>query len=85
MERIIPKAYGIVDSDKLRELQRGPEVAKQLDSYVELYGQLQSKSKDQKTFGLPVQILGDNVVSGEVETIDDIFKAWEENLHVTPK
>jgi uncharacterized membrane protein len=85
MEKIIPKAYSIVNADKLRDLQRGPEVAKQLDGYVDLYGQLQNKSKDQKAFGLPVQILGDNVVSGDVEKVDDVFKAWEENLHVTPK
>jgi uncharacterized membrane protein/thiol-disulfide isomerase/thioredoxin len=85
MEKIIPKAYGMVPADKLRELQRGPEVAKQLESYVDLFGQLQAKSKDQKAFGLPVQILGDNVVSGEVEKIDDVYKAWEENLHIEPK
>ncbi len=85
MGKIIPKVYGIVNPDKLRELQRGPEVAKQLDSYVDLYGQLQSKSTGKKTFGLPVQILGDNVVSGEVEKVEDIYKAWEENLHVQPK
>lgn len=85
MEKIIPKAYSLVTADKLRDLQRGPEVAKQLESYVDLFGQLQAKSKDQKAFGLPVQILGDNTVSGEVEKIDDVYKAWEDNLHVEAK
>jgi uncharacterized membrane protein/protein-disulfide isomerase len=85
MGKIIPKVYSIVNADKLRESQHGPKVAKQLEGYVDLFGQLQAKSTDHKTFGLPVQILGDNVVSGEVEKVEDIYKAWEETLHVQPK
>ncbi len=49
---------------------------------LELFGKLQAQNK---SLGLPVQILGDKVVTGEVEKIDDVFKAWEENLGVTPK
>ncbi len=85
MGKIIPKVGSIVNPDKLRDSQHGPKVAKQLEGYVDLFGQLQAKSTDHKTFGLPVQILGDNVVSGEVEKVEDIYKAWEENLHVQPK
>jgi len=85
MEKIIPKAYGLVDSSKLRGLSRSPEVNKQLEGYVDLFGQLQSKSIGGKAFGLPVQILGDNVLSGSVEKPEDVFKAWEENLGVKPK
>ena len=85
MERIIPKAYGLVDSSRLRALMKSDEVNKQLDGYVDLYGKLQSQSRGSKTFGLPVQILGDNVMSGEVEKVEDVYKAWEENLGVKPK
>lgn len=86
MGKIIPKAYGFVNADRLRELTRGPEVNKQLAGYVDLYGQLSQQSHGgAKTFGLPVQILGDYVVSGEVEKPEDVFKAWEEHLGVTPK
>jgi uncharacterized membrane protein len=85
MERIVPKANGLVDRDRLRELVNSPEVGKQLESYIDLYSQLQSKSHNGKSFGLPVQILGDNVVSGSVEKPEDVFKAWEENLGLKPK
>jgi hypothetical protein len=85
MERIIPKAHGLVDSGRLRELMKSAEVSKQLDGYVELFGKLQNQSHGSKTFGLPVQILGDNVMSGEVEKVEDVYKAWEENLGVKPK
>ncbi len=85
IEKVIPKAYGMASSDRLRELMYSPEVAKQLDSYVELFGQLQRSSKNSSTFGLPVQILGDHVTSGEVKKPEDVFKAWEENLGVKPQ
>jgi hypothetical protein len=45
---------------------------------------LQKRSGDAK-FGLPIQILGDQVMHGSVEHEEDVFKAWEKNLGVTPK
>jgi hypothetical protein len=85
MEKIVPKANTIADPDRLRELSRSPEVAKQLETYVDLFGQLQAKSTGGKTFGLPVQILGDKVIWGSVEKEEDVFKAWEEDLGVKPQ
>ena len=37
-----------------------------------------------KNFGLPIQILGDEVMSGSVEKADDVYKAWEKNLGIKP-
>jgi uncharacterized membrane protein len=86
MEKVIPKGNSLANRDKLRDFVNSPEAKKQVDGYVELFGKLQAQSKGNgKSFGLPVQILGDKVVSGEIEKIDDVFKAWEENLGVTPK
>ena len=51
---------------------------------VDLFGTLQKQS-GKKDFGLPVQILGDHVMSGSVEHEEDVFKAWEEHLGVKPK
>jgi uncharacterized membrane protein len=83
-EKVVPKSNALANRDKLREFVNSPEAKKQIEGYVELFGKLQAQSKG-KTFGLPVQILGDKIVTGEVEKIDDVFKAWEENLGVTPK
>ena len=85
IERIVPKAYGMVGSTKLIPVTRGAEVKKQIESYVDLYAQLQSQSTGNKNFGLPVQILGDQVMTGSVEKPEDVFKAWEEHLGVKPK
>lgn len=82
MEKIVPKAYGLTNPDKLRELKQSPETQKQMEGYVKLYGKLMDQNKGAKSFGLPVQILGDKVMSGSVEKADDVFKAWEENLGV---
>jgi uncharacterized membrane protein len=84
MGKIVPKAYSLVNGEQLRTLTRGPEIKKQIEGYVDLYGQLQSQSRSGKAFGLPVQILGDKVVSGSIEKPEDIHKAWEENLGVKP-
>lgn len=84
MEKIVPKAYGLTNPDKLREVKQSPETKKQMEGYVKLYGKLMEQNKSEKSFGLPVQILGDKVMSGSVEKADDVFKAWEENLGVKP-
>ncbi len=84
MGAIIPKAYVLADRSRLRELTQSDELRKQLDFYIDLYNTLQRQSNN-KSFGLPVQILGDRVMSGAVESEADVFKAWEENLGVKPK
>jgi hypothetical protein len=84
MEAILPKAYVLADRSRLRQLTQSDELTKQLDGYVDLFSTLQKRS-GKKDFGLPVQILGDHVMSGSVESEADVFKAWEEHLGVKPK
>jgi uncharacterized membrane protein len=85
VNKIIPKAYAMADSSKLRELGRSPEMAKQIEFYVNLFDKLSKQNSGNKSFGLPVQILGDHVMSGSVEKSEDVFNAWEKNLGVKPK
>jgi protein-disulfide isomerase len=80
----LPKAYVLAERSRLRQLTQSDELAKQLDGYVDLYGMLQKQS-GKKDFGLPIQILGDHVMSGSVEHEEDVFKAWEEHLGVKPR
>jgi uncharacterized membrane protein/protein-disulfide isomerase len=84
MQAVLPKAYVLADRDQLRKLTQGDELTKQLDSYVDLFATLQKRSGE-KTFGLPVQILGDHVMHGSVEHEEDVFQAWEKYLGVKPK
>jgi uncharacterized membrane protein len=76
------KAFGIVDRDKLMAMRESDDVHKKVASYVKLYESLIRSNSGNKEFGLPIQILGDHVMSGSVEKTDDIYKAWEEHLGV---
>jgi hypothetical protein len=84
MEAVLPKAYVLADRTRLRQLTQSNDLSKQLEGYVDLFGILQKQS-GKKDFGLPIQILGDHVMSGSVEHEEDVFKAWEEHLGVKPK
>jgi hypothetical protein len=80
---IISKAYAAVDRNKLRELRESGELDKQIAANVDLYSMLQKQNAGNSKFGLPVQILGDHVMSGGVESPDDLNKAWEEHLDLS--
>jgi protein-disulfide isomerase len=77
-DKIIPKAYTLVNRDKLREIKDSPEIKKQVERYVELLGKFQGKE-------LPIQIFGNKTMTGAVEKKEDVFKTWEENLGVKPQ
>jgi hypothetical protein len=85
LDAIIAKSYGLVDRNKLRELRNSEKLDKQIAQYVDLYANLLKQHTGDKTFGLPVQILGDHLLTGSVEKADEVFKAWEEHLGVKPK
>ena len=84
VEKSLPKAYEMAGRDRLRTYIRGEEVNKQMAQYVDLYSRLRTAPGTRSDFGLPVQILGDKVMSGMVEKEEDVFKAWEEHLGVQP-
>jgi uncharacterized membrane protein len=84
-DRIIARAYSLADSRRLRELSDNDELNKQIESYVNLFGTLRKQYGHQKNFGLPVQILGDHVFTGSVEKPEELYRAWEEYLGVTPR
>ena len=81
--KTVGKAYGMVDSSRLRELSRSDALNNQFAKYIDLFGTLQKQKNDpKKTFGLPVQILGDEVLTGLVEDEEDVYRAWEKNLGI---
>ena len=85
MEVTYPEAYVLADRDQLRELSQSQAVASQIDGYIDLFERLQKQNSSNKNFGLPIQILGDHIISGSVQSEADMFKAWEDNLGVKPQ
>jgi protein-disulfide isomerase len=81
---IIARAYGLVNRQRVRELSDSEQVKTQIEGYINLFATLQRQNSG-KEFGLPVQILGDHVMSGTVEKPADIHRAWEEHLGVKPR
>lgn len=84
-EQVVARAYSLADRNRLRELSTSQEMAKQIAQYVDLYAMLLNQNASNKSFGLPVQILGDHVLSGSVEKPEDIYRAWEEHLGLKPR
>jgi hypothetical protein len=82
LESIIAKAYSMADRTKLREVRESEEVREQIEGYIDLFATLRQQNAGKKDFGLPIQILGDHVMSGSIEKADDVYKAWEEHLGV---
>lgn len=82
--KIYSKAYVLADRSRLRDLMQSAELEKEINGYVDLFDQLQKQS-GKKEFGLPVQILGDYIMTGSVGSEADVFKAWEEHLGVKPQ
>jgi uncharacterized membrane protein len=82
---IVAKAYGMADRTKLRELRENKEIAKQLEGYVDLFAMLRKQNTDKKEVGLPLQILGDTIMSGGIDKAADVYAAWEKNLGVKPR
>lgn len=78
----VVRAFRLVDRKEL--LQRGgsPEIEARIQKYIQLYSALAAERRGDKTFGLPVQILGDTVLSGGDMTSEEMFEAWEKALNL---
>lgn len=86
LAKIVTKAYGLADRGKMGKFTKSDAISNQIKQYVDLFDTLNKQQKPgSKPFGLPVQILGDKVMSGSAEDKEDVFRAWEENTGMKPK
>ena len=78
--RAISKAYRLADAKKLRERVDSDEIEQRIQSDINLYSSLaMQQSKDSKPFGLPVQILGDEVISGDTVSVDSSSRSGKKS------
>jgi hypothetical protein len=83
--RALAKAYRLVDAKKLRELSNSDQINERIQANINLYTTLSTQqAKDSAPFGLPVQIIGDQVIAGDTVTGDDLLAKWEEILGMKP-
>ena len=81
LDPALTHAYELVKSDRLRETMNNEEISQRTQQYIELYVRLK---KEQEKFGLPVQILKDEVVVGPIGTPTELETLWVEKLGVRP-
>jgi uncharacterized membrane protein len=79
---VVSKAYHTVDASRLSELSDSQQLQKRIADYITLYSRLGRQTGTGKDFGLPVQILGNQLLTGSVEKESDVFDAWEKHLGV---
>jgi hypothetical protein len=79
---VVSRAYHSVEPGRLSELSQSKQLDKRIAEYINLYSRLGRQADAGKGFGLPVQILGDQIVTGSVEKESDVFDAWEKHLGV---
>jgi uncharacterized membrane protein len=86
IDRAIAKAYRLADAKKLRERVNSDEINKRIQDDINLYTSLSAQqAKDSKPFGLPIQIIGDEVISGDTVSGDELLSKWEEILGMKPQ
>jgi hypothetical protein len=78
---VVSKAYNMVDSTRLRQHSGSAELKEQIAGYIDLFARLQKQHRG-GTLGLPVQILGNHIMSGMAAKESDVFDAWEKHLRV---
>jgi hypothetical protein len=84
-DKVVTKAFSLVDRDRLRKLAEGNDLDKQIALYINLFAELKKMTVGGKQVsGLPIQILGDEVMSGKAENAEDVYRAWEQNLGIKP-
>jgi uncharacterized membrane protein/two-component sensor histidine kinase len=85
IDRAISKAYRLTDAKKIRERVNSDEINQRIQNNIQLYTSLASEqAKNSKPFGLPIQIVGDDVISGDTVSGDELLTKWEEDLGMKP-
>ena len=67
----------MTDRTKLSKLSKDTAIEARLQNYIKLFSTLSAQHEGKEgSFGLPVQIVGDTVLSGDMKA-EDMFAAWE--------
>jgi protein-disulfide isomerase len=80
--QVVARAYSLVERDRITTLRE--QLQKSLASYIDLYMKIKSKTPDPTKVGLPLLVVGDQVLSGELKSDDVLFEAWERQFNVKP-
>jgi hypothetical protein len=80
----VVRAFRLVDRKELSRLGHSKEIEDRIQKNIRLYSALSAQHRGEKSFGLPVQIFGDTVLTGGEITSEEMFEAWEKALGIKP-
>jgi hypothetical protein len=80
----VVRGYGMVDRKRLKARGSSQEIEDRIQKDIRLYSALAAEHQGDVTFGLPVQIVGDTVLSGGEISEEEMFEAWEKALGIKP-
>jgi protein-disulfide isomerase len=82
----VVRAFRLVDRRELTQRGSSKEIDARIQKNIQLYSALANERRPgNPTFGLPVQILGDTVLSGGDMTTEEMFDAWEKAIDIKPE
>jgi RNA binding exosome subunit len=83
--QILNRAWKLTDQLELSRLSNSDDIKKRIEKYGNLYLALSRKySTAAKPFGLPVQIMGDTVLTGKFDSQEAMYEAWDKALGIAP-
>jgi uncharacterized membrane protein/protein-disulfide isomerase len=81
----VVRAFRLTDRTKLREVTQDTAIAARIQKYISLFSTLSAQNKAKiDNFGLPVQIVGDTVLAGDM-TSEEMLAAWNKALGIEPE
>jgi protein-disulfide isomerase len=81
----VVRAFHLVPREQLSKLTSSPSLNSRIEKYQNLFQTLAAQhTSKETTFGLPVQIVGDTVLTGGTMTSEEMFEAWEKELGIKP-
>ena len=79
------RGFRLVDRKELSKRGGSKEIEERIQKNIRLYQALSAQHRGDKPFGLPVQIVGDTVLSGGDITSEEMFEAWEKAIDIKPQ
>lgn len=82
----VVRAFRLVGRKELaKNSSKTAEFGDRIQRYIQLYQNLSAQQTSGKTFGLPVQIVGDTLLNGGEITSEEMFATWEKALDIKPQ
>jgi uncharacterized membrane protein len=83
--KAVVRAFQLADSKELSKRGGSKEIEARIQKNIRLYQALSAQHRGDKSFGLPVQIVGDTVLTGGDITSEEMFEAWEKAIDIKPQ